>query len=436
LKPHRFLEAIEATDPVSRGGRLIRIMPTWLEADGPNVPLGTLCTVGVGNASIVAEVIKVEIDRIALIPFDDVASLSVGDAVIASAYDARVPIGDVFLGRAIDALGVPIDKKGAINATQFSSLHPPLPEPLERVTPNDRLDTGLRAIDGLLTLGIGQRFGVFAASGVGKTSLMSQIARQVEADVVVICLVGERGREVEHLWSTELPENVRNRTTLVAATSDKAAALRVRAVYQALALAHHWRAQGQHVLFILDSVTRLAMAMREAGLAAGEPPTVRAYTPSVFSAIPRIVEQCGALKSGGAITALMTVLSETDEIDDPISEMLKSLLDGHILLSRSLAERGHFPAIDISRSISRNASRLMESAHLDDARAILANIANYDASRTLIESGLYVAGASTTLDEAIEAKPAIDRFLAQGQNEFCALNETRALMQAMGGMSS
>jgi flagellum-specific ATP synthase len=436
LRSQHFLDAVEASNPITRSGKITRVMPTWLEADGPNVPIGTLCLLGLGNESVTAEVIKVEIDHIALIPFGDVTGLCVGARVVATTENARVPVGDVFLGRAIDALAVPIDNKGVIKTTQYSRLHPVLPEPLDRITPAKRLDTGLRAIDGLLTLGVGQRFGVFAASGVGKTSLMSQIARQVESDIIVICLVGERGREVEHLWSTELPEETRKRTALIAATSDKAAALRVRAVYQALALANYWRAKGQHVLFILDSVTRLAMAMREAGLAAGEPPTVRAYTPSVFSAIPRIVEQCGALKSGGAITALMTVLSETDEIDDPISEMLKSLLDGHIILSRSLAERGHFPAIDVSRSISRNASRLMEKSHFEDARTIHTNIANYESSRTLIESGLYAAGASETLDLAISTKPDIDRFLTQGQEELCNFSEIRSHMQNIGRMLS
>lgn len=417
MKEHRFLDRIRALDPVVRVGALSRIMPTWLEADGPNVPIGTLCTVGEGAGAVAAEVVKVDVDHIALVPFGDTSKLATGARVAAHSGDAAVPVGDVFLGRAIDALGRAIDGGGPIYASQTAPLHSELPEPLERTSSKKILETGVRAIDGLLTLGIGQRFGVFAASGVGKTSLMSQLARQVEADCAVICLVGERGREVEHLWSNELPDDVRKRTTLVAATSDKAAALRVRAVYQALAIAQHWRARGKHVLFILDSVTRLAMAMRETGLAAGEPPTVRAYTPSVFAAIPRVVEQCGALKSGGAITALMTILSETDEIDDPISEMMKSLLDGHILLARNLAERGHFPAIDVTRSISRNASALMSRDHLIKARAVLAHLATYETSKTLIESGLYTAGASQTIDAAVSAKPSIDSYLRQEQHD-------------------
>ncbi len=424
MRPHRFVAHIDAVETVARCGRLLRIMPTWLEADGPNVPIGTLCEIGDFSDRVIAEVVKVDVDYIALVPFGNTSKLSSRMEVRALSSNAHVSVGDAFLGRAIDALGHPIDDEGPIFASDTCALHPNLPEPLERVSPETILKTGMRAIDGLLTLGVGQRFGVFAASGVGKTSLMSQIARQVDADYTVICLVGERGREVEHLWSTELSKEARAKTVLVAATSDKAAALRVRAAYQALALAHHWRAEGKHVLFILDSATRLAMAMRETGLAAGEPPTVRAYTPSVFAAIPRVIEQCGALKSGGAITALITVLCETDEMDDPISEMMKSLLDGHILLSRNLAERGHFPAIDVARSISRNAARLMSSDQLKNARATLAHISNYESSRTLIESGLYAAGASPALDAAIAAKPNIDHFLTQNQNELIAFEET------------
>jgi flagellum-specific ATP synthase len=427
MKPHPYLARLQALDSVGRRGTLKRIMPTWLESDGPNVPLGTLCTIrandngSAASPSVIAEVVKVDANHVSLVPFGDTSLLSAGASVEAQSDDARLPVGDAFVARAVDALGRPIDNLGPLHSLDYAPLNAPLPEPLERITPKKVLETGVRAIDGLLTLGTGQRVGIFAASGVGKTSLVTQLSRQIEADHVVICLVGERGREVEQLWSSELPDEVRERATLVVATSDKAAALRVRAVHQALALAQHWRSRGRHVLFILDSVTRLAMAMRETGLAAGEPPTVRAYTPSVFASIPRIVEQCGALKTGGAITALMTVLSETDEVDDPISELMKSLLDGHIILSRTLAERGHFPAIDISRSISRNMSSLMSPSHLGAARQVLAHVANHEGARTLIESGLYSAGTSKDLDAAIAAKPAIDSFLRQPQQERVSL---------------
>jgi flagellum-specific ATP synthase len=268
-----------------------------------------------------------------------------------------------------------------------------------------------------LTLGKGQRVGIFAASGVGKTSLMNQIVRQAGADVTILCLVGERGREIEAIWNGGLNADAKARTTLVAATSDQSAALRVRAAHYALALAEYWREQGKHVLLFLDSATRLAMAMREIGLASGEPPTVRAYTPSVFSIIPKMVERCGALRSGGAITAIMTVLSENDEVDDPVCEMMKSLLDGHIVLSRKLAELGQFPAIDIARSISRQASGLVPDAQRRNALQILEWLSVHETARTLIDTGLYAKGHNVDMDTAIARHPRILRFLRQGQAE-------------------
>lgn len=439
MKGHRFMESMATLDTVERWGTLRRITPTWLEADGPAIALGSLCEIGDRSGArspMLAEVVKVAEDGIALVPFEQPTALQLGMRVRALAADGTVPVGNAFLGRAVDALGRPIDAGGPVGAVVRAPIHAELPTPLQRASSDEMLPTGIRAIDGLLTMGVGQRLGIFAASGVGKTTLISQLARQVEADCTVLCLVGERGREVDQFWSSELDEAGRRHTALVAATSDKPAALRVRAVYQALAMARHWREQGRKVLLILDSATRLAMAMREVGLASGEPPTIRAYPPSVFATIPRIVEQCGALKSGGSITALFTVLSETDEVDDPVCEMMKSILDGHIVLSRSLAERGHFPAIDITRSVSRNSDRLISRDQAMKARVLRALLADYEASRTLIESGLYKAGASSALDAAIAVKPGVDAFLAQPQDEAVDFDTVvTALRSAVGGVS-
>ena len=335
----------------------------------------------------------------------------------------RVPVGDAFAGRAVDALGRPIDGGPAIRPCATMRVTGSVPRPLDRTDPSQILSTGIRSIDGLLTLAEGQRVGVFAASGVGKTSLMEQLAVQVASDRTILCLVGERGREVESLWRTLGSRADASRFTIVAATSDESAALRARAASYALCLAEHWRSKGEHVLLMVDSVTRLAMALREIGLSAGAPPTVRAYTPNVFTALPRLVERCGATRSGGAITAIMTVLSETDDIDDPIVEVMKSLLDGHIILSRTLAEQGHFPAIDVARSVSRGADRLVAPAQAGAMSDTVAMLAAYEDARVMIESGVYKKGSNPVVDRAIAARADITAFLRQGRTETIAFAE-------------
>jgi len=430
MSDHPFLAALRGTETIARTGRVRRILPTSIEADGPGVPIGTLCDIEAGETGLLARVAAVRDDAVVLVPFEDAAAAFPGASVVARPHGQNVPVGDRFLGRAVDAFGDPLDGLGPIGAAEHRPLHAPLPSPLERISPVEIVETGIRAIDGLLTLGKGQRVGIFAAAGVGKTSLLAQLARQVEADRCVLCLVGERGREVEALWAEALPEDVRARTALVAATSDRSAATRARACDYALALAEHWRAEGHHVLLLLDSVTRLAMALRELGLAAGEPPTVRAYPPSVFSTLPRVVERCGAVRGGGAITAAMTVLAETDDNDDPIVEVMKSLLDGHILLSRTLAERGQFPAIDVPRSISRLASSLLPAEDLARARTAAALLSTYESSRMMIEAGVYVAGSNAEVDEAVAARPRLLEFLAQRESAQSAWPSTRAALAA------
>lgn len=422
MSRHALLDLLDQNSPIRRVGRVTRVMPTFIEADGPSAPIGALCAldVGEGGASAVAEVVSLERRSVVLAPLDH-RPIRVGARVSALTAHDSAPVGDAFLGRAVDALGRPLDGRGPIFATRRAALAGVRTAPLDRISPDRRLETGVRVIDTLLPLAVGQRVGVFAASGVGKTSLVTQLVRQVEADACVICLVGERGREVEALWRSNLDDSARSRTCLVAATSDETAAMRARAGDYALALAETWRDQGRHVLLIMDSMTRFAMALRELGLAAGEPPTLRAYTPSVFSAIPRLVERCGAVRSGGAISAVMTVLAETDDVDDPISEMLKSLLDGHIVLSRALAERGSFPAIDPTRSLSRLSDRLVDARHRRLRRDALADLALYDASRMLIESGVYVAGAQPDLDRALARRTDLLQLLQQGVDENCDL---------------
>jgi flagellum-specific ATP synthase len=434
---HPLQQRLRAVDPVRRTGRVRRIMATHIEADGPDAGLGALCEVETqssgGARKCLAEVVRVNRESIILSPFEDGFATFSGAIVRARDEADSVPVGSAFLGRAVDALGRPADGKGDILADAVFPLRGAAPAPLERTSPAETLETGIRAIDGLITLGKGQRVGVFAASGVGKTTLVTQLARHVGADVTILCLVGERGREVEAIWHGGLSAESRSKATLVAATSDQSASMRVRASHYALALAEYWRDQGKHVLLLLDSVTRLAMAMREIGLAAGEPPTVRAYTPSVFAQIPKLVERCGALKSGGAISAIITVLSETDDIDDPVSELMKSLLDGHIILSRPLAEEGHFPPIDVCRSVSRQSQSLMGSQHHRQAMQVLEWMSLHQSSRTLVDTGLYAKGANRRIDLAIEKYPEIVRFLKQDSAQRVAIQATSHALSQLAG---
>lgn len=426
MTAHPFMTRLAALDLALPYGEVRRVAPGRIEASGPGATVGELCRVG----ALLAEVVAVDGNGLTLVPVEEGDAAHIG-ARVEPVADSGIGVGDGYGGRAIDALGRPIDGGGAILPAARVGAHGTMPGPLDRIAPERPFATGIRAIDGLLTLGEGQRIGIFAASGVGKTSLIEQIVAQATATRRVVCLVGERGREVSGFWRTLSRRADADRTTLVAATSDASAAMRARAVSTALSLAEHWRDRGEHVLLVIDSITRLAMALREIGLAAGEPPTVRAYTPNVFATLPRIVERCGAVRSGGAITAILTVLSETDDIDDPIVETMKALLDGHILLSRTLADRGHFPAIDPIRSISRLAAKLIPPAHADAARAVIASLATYDEARVMIESGLYQAGGSVAIDAAIAARDAVLGFLRQEPLRSVPAMETGRLLAAL-----
>ncbi|HEU0065779.1 MAG TPA: FliI/YscN family ATPase [Sphingomonas sp.] len=435
MMQHRFLAQLGALALVRPEGEVRRVTAGRIEATGPATLLGALCRIGDGG--MLAQVAAVDAQGIVLVPLEDGAPVALGARVSATALGANVGVGNGYAGRAVDALCRPIDGKGTIDANAQAPLRGGAWNTLDRAAPTRVLATGVRAIDGLLTLGEGQRIGIFAASGVGKTSLIEQIATGTQsasggATRCILCLVGERGREVEGFWRTLSARHDARRFTIVAATSDESAAMRARCVGIALAIAEHWRDAGEHVLLIIDSVTRLAMALREIGLAAGEPPTVRAYTPGVFAALPRVVERCGAARGGGAITAVMTVLSETDEVDDPIAETMKSLLDGHIVLSRTLAERGHFPAIDVTRSVSRQAARLMEPAHRTAARAVAAQLGIYEESRVMIQSGIYQAGSAPEVDAAIAGRDALMTFLQQGQDEWMSVADTVRRLTALG----
>lgn len=436
---HEYVRGLNRLSAARYIGRVNKISPTFIEASGPLCTVGDICeiecaeTVNGSSVSIRAEVAAIEEGKTVLAPFSNGAVLPGARVSMLSSSDLA-PVGNGFSGRLVNAVSEPIDGGAAIMADEMYPLSGKSLEPMQRISPDRIMETGIRAIDGLLTLGYGQRIGIFAASGVGKTTLLSQLAGQAVYDRCVICLVGERGREVEAFWQSIVKAGHGHKTTCVVATSDMSAVLRKRAVYTSISLAEYWRDQGENVLLLIDSVTRFAMALREIGLAAGAPPTLRAYTPNVFDTLPKIVERCGASAAGGTITAIMAVLSETDDVDDPIVEVMKSLLDGHIVLSRSLAEKGHYPAIDILKSISRLTSELVSDPHAALIQTATSTLAEYERVRMLIDSGMYRQGANQSIDLAIDCQTALERFLKQNRNQHVAMEETlRLLDNCCGG---
>lgn len=425
------LGAVETARPY---GAVRRVSPTHIEADGPLGTLGATCLVG---GSLMAEISAVDADGITLMPYGTVDGVRIGERVELAGAGAHVETGDALLGRVVDALGRPLDGRPLTlaGAPTWPLAGKPT-SPLDRVTPTQALETGVRAIDCLLTLGRGQRVGIFAGSGVGKSTLLASLCRHMRADVIVLCLVGERGREAQDFWSNALDDSSRERAIMVVSTSDEPAIMRARGVHAALAHAEHFRSLGRHVVLLVDSMTRYAQALREIGLASGEPPSIRAYTPGVFAALPRIVERCGALTCGGATTSIMTVLTETDDVDDPMAESLRALLDGHIVLSRALAEQGHFPAIDVPRSVSRVFRQVNTQTARTLASEAIAQLSTYETSRTLVESGLYAAGSQPSLDKALVCRNALLGFLRQDSMIATAMADGRSMLEAaIGGVA-
>jgi flagellum-specific ATP synthase len=368
--------------------------------------------------------------------YGDLSGIELGSEVIATGRAADVQVGPQLLGRVIDGFGAPLDDEPLRASGVRRSLYPPPINPLERGSVDQILETGIRAVDCLLTIARGQRVGIFAGSGVGKSTVLGMIARQVQTDVSVIALVGERGREVKAFVEHGLSPAARAKSVVVAATSDQPPLVRKRAAFLATAIAEYFRDQGQHVCLTMDSITRVAMAQREIGLASGELPTARGYTPSVFALLPRLLERGGTRANGGSLTALYTVLVEGDDLNDPISDTVRSILDGHIVLSRAIAQRGRYPALDATQSISRLAASIVTDSDrrlIVDAMKLLAA---YESSRDLIEVGAYRAGSDTTLDRAIALLPQLEQFMAQRPDEIepraAALERLRKMLQAKG----
>jgi FliI/YscN family ATPase len=410
-----------------------QIIGLLVESTGPAAAIGDFCeAVTSTGRRIRTQVIGFRDGRVLSMPLEETDGLQLGDALVARKEAARVEVGRGLLGRVLDGFGKPIDGKGPLNVEDAYDLFRSPPGPLEREHIEDRLITGIRAIDSLLPIGKGQRMGIFGGSGVGKSTLLGAMSRQNSADVSVIAMIGERNREVRDFLECELSEAGLKRSVVVVATSDRPAPLRIRAGFVALAVAEYFRDQGADVLLVMDSVTRLAMAQREIGLAAGEPPSQKGYTPSVFNLLPKICERAGRFRHG-SITGFFTVLVEGDDFNEPICDAVRGILDGHIILSRDLGAAGHYPAIDVLESVSRLASRISTPEQKDAAQRLRAALADYRRSEDLINLGAYTAGANSKLDAAIQVRPNLIDFLQQDSHEVSSFDQTLERMKALAG---
>ena len=437
--------------PLETRGTLTRLTGLVLEAVGIRVPVGSQCTVQMpGHDPVLAEVVGFSADRAFLMPAGDIHGLSSGASVVPAAPyvpvprlgdDAqpslalgvlRLPMGDGLLGRVVDAQGMALDHGGPVEGVVSEPMDRRQINAMDRDPVRETLDTGVRAINALLTVGRGQRLGLFAGSGVGKSVLLGMMARYTQADVIVVGLIGERGREVKEFVEDILGAEDRGRAVVVAAPADAPPLLRMQGAAYATAIAEHFRDKGKHVLLLMDSLTRYAMAQREIALAIGEPPATKGYPPSCFAKLPQLVERSGnGLHGVGSITAFYTVLSEGDDQQDPIADAARAILDGHIVLSRALAETGHFPAIDIEQSASRVMHNVVSREHFELARHFRAVYSRYQKSRDLVQVGAYMSGSDPQLDEAIRLQPAMASFLQQNMFEAAPMADSLDAMAAV-----
>ncbi|HEY1203624.1 MAG: FliI/YscN family ATPase [Bryobacteraceae bacterium] len=420
---------LERAEPFRWAGTVTDVVGLLIESAGPAVALGDFCEIqSAAGQRLRTQVIGFRDGRVLSMPLEETSGLQLGDRIVARREAARVSVGPGLVGRVLDGFGTPIDSGPALEAPDSYDLFQAPPGPLEREHITQPLVTGIRAIDSLLPCGKGQRVGIFGGSGVGKSTLLGAMSRHNFADVTVIGLVGERNREVRAFIDHDVGPEGMKRSVVIAATSDRPAPLRVRACFVALAIAEYFRDRGADVLLVMDSVTRLAMAQREIGLAAGEPPSQKGYTPSVFSLMPRVFERAGRFRKG-SITGFFTVLVEGDDMNDPIADAARATLDGHIVLSRQLAAMGHYPAIDILNSVSRLSSAIATGDEQQSARRLREALAAYHQSEDLIQLGAYVSGSNPQLDAAIRARPSLLEFLRQEATAKSPLPETAARMR-------
>ncbi|WP_427854492.1 flagellar protein export ATPase FliI [Halonatronomonas betaini] len=420
MKPLNFELLKSRTDEaniISNFGYITRVVGLIIESQGPEVSIGELCEVRNKNKTIKAEVVGFEDNKVLLMPIGDMEGINPGARVMATGEKLKVEVGEELLGHVLDGLGRPQSNNlGALTDLDEVPVNNTPPDPLNRERISDALSLGIRSIDGLLTCGRGQRIGIFAGSGVGKSTLLGMAARNTDADINVIGLVGERGREVRDFIERDLGKEGLKRSIIVVATSDQPALVRYKAALVSTAIAEYFRDKGKDVLLMMDSVTRVAMALREVGLATGEPPATRGYPPSVFAQLPKLLERTGA-GSNGTITALYTVLVEGDDFNEPVSDTVRGILDGHIDLSRELASRNHYPAIDVLSSVSRVMPDIAEEEHIQAAGQLKKMLADYREAEDLINIGAYEKGSNPEVDQAIEKIDVIRNYLQQDINE-------------------
>jgi flagellum-specific ATP synthase len=429
----RFRHALDRAVLVREYGHLLGFNGLVIEASGPDVKIGELCEVdgGARMQKVSAEAVGFRDGKLLLMPFGHLRGIAAGARVRSLGRALRIPVARAMIGRVLDAFGEPLDGGPAIAAEGYREVQPAPINPLRRVPLDEPLETGVSAIDGVMPIAKGQRVGVFAGSGVGKSTLLGMMARQVKADVVVVGMIGERGREVGDFLQESLGPEGRQRSVMMVATADQPALVRVHAVHAAHAVAEYFRDMGLDVLLIVDSITRFAMAQREVGLAVGEPPTSRGYPPSVFNLLPQILERGGRVRDGGSISAIYSVLVEGDDMNEPVADHMRAILDGHVVLSRELASRGQLPAIDLLSSVSRLLTRVADARQQKLALRVKAILSTYETSRDLVDMGAYQAGANPALDEAIVLHPRLVEGLRQMPGQSASLQDTVDRLERM-----
>jgi flagellum-specific ATP synthase len=424
----RFSQALSRLNTTKTSGRVNQVLGLTIQAIGLDCQIGEVCEIRTAHESLLSEVVGFQEDRVLLMPLGDMQGIQPGSSVYPIYKNFRTPVGMPLLGRVLDGLGQPIDNGSALEGIERVSTNNNPPPPLSRPPIKDPLVTGVRVIDGMLTCGKGQRMGIFAGSGVGKSTLMGTIARSSRSDVSVIALVGERGREVREFLERDLGPEGLARSVVVVSTSDQPALVRLKAAFVAMTIAENFRDNGMDVTFLMDSVTRFAMAQREIGLAIGEPPASKGYTPSVFALLPRLLERAGA-SDKGTITGFFTVLVEGDDFNEPICDAARGILDGHIILSRTLAARNHYPAIDVLNSVSRVMPAVTSREHIQLAANARKHLATYEKARDLVNIGAYVSGSDPEIDQALQVLPALTSFLQQENKEVSPFEDTLNQLQ-------